>query len=146
MGARSSSVTSPLQDAGHVAAGPNASGARLAPRLLSRQAEVGALSHRRNGGGCLLWAVPYVSTALYRVVVLRGDSVGNRPAAGSRLRGRGAEGRAGPAGRPQKVPRRGTGPEVPRPMRESPGGAVVSSGLAWKFRPRGEDKRNPISL
>ena len=79
-------------------------------------------------------------------VVLGGDSVGNRPAAGSRLRGRGAEGRAGPAGRPQKVPRRGEGPDVSRPLEESTGGAIISSGVAWKFRPRGEDKRNPISL
>ena len=35
-------------------------------------------------------------------VVLGGGSVGSRPAAGGRLRGRGADGRASPAGRPQR--------------------------------------------
>ena len=49
-------------------------------------------------------------------VVLGGGSVGIRPPAGGRLRGRGADGRAGPAGRPQKVTRRGAGPEVSRPL------------------------------
>ena len=100
------------------------------------------------------WKLPVVGGAV-RVhgtvpggpkVVLGGGSVGSRPATGSRLRGRGTEGRASPAGRPQKMPRRGAGPEESRPLGESPGGAVVSNGVAWKFRPRGEDKRNPISL
>ena len=44
-------------------------------------------------------------------VVFCGGSVGSRPFAGGRLRGRGADGRASPAGRPQKVPRRGEGPK-----------------------------------
>ena len=39
--------------------------AQLVPHPPSPQAEIRALS--RRGGGCLLWAVPYVSTALYRV-------------------------------------------------------------------------------
>ena len=79
-------------------------------------------------------------------VVLGGGSVGSRPATGGRLRGRGADRRASPAGRPQKVPRRGEGPEVSRPLGESIGGVAESSGVAWKFRPRGEDRRNPIFL
>ena len=79
-------------------------------------------------------------------VVLGGGSVGSRPAAGGRLRWRGADGRASPDGRPQKVPRRGEGPEISRPVGESTGGEARARGVAWKFKPRGEDRRNPISL
>ena len=79
-------------------------------------------------------------------MVLRGGSVGSRPAAGSRLRGRGADGRASPADRRQKVPRRGEGPEMSRPLGESAGGVAKTGEVAWKFRPRTEDRRNRISL
>ena len=100
------------------------------------------------------WRLPIVGGAV-RVhgpvaggpqVVLGGGSVGSRPAAGGRLRGCGADGRASPAGRPQKVPRRGEGPEVSRPGGESTGGKAGASGVAWKCRPRVEDKRTHISL
>ena len=100
------------------------------------------------------WRLPVVGSAV-RVhgpvpggpkVVLGGGSVGSRPAAGGRLRGRGADGRVSPAGRPQKVPRRGEGPEVSRPVGESTGGEARAGGVAWKFKPRGEDGLNPISL
>ena len=37
------------------------------PKPPSPQAELRAVSRRRGDGRCLLWAVPYVSTALYRV-------------------------------------------------------------------------------
>ena len=79
-------------------------------------------------------------------VVLDGGSVGSRPAAGGRLRWRGADGRVSPADRPQKVPRRGAGPEVSCLLGGSTAGVAESGGVAWKFIPRGEDRRNPISL
>ena len=62
-----SSAANPLQGAGHVEAGPSASGARLAPRLPSQRAGTRALNRHQSGGGCRSWALPYVSTALYRV-------------------------------------------------------------------------------
>ena len=62
-------------------------------------------------------------------MVLGGGSVGNRPAAGDRLRGRGTDRRASPAGRTQKVPRRGEGPKISRPVGESTGGGVEP---AWR--------------
>ena len=65
--APSSLEANPPQGAGRVAAGPSASGAQLVPRPPSQQAEIRALSRRQSGGGCLLWVVPYVSTALYQV-------------------------------------------------------------------------------
>ena len=79
-------------------------------------------------------------------VVLGGGSVRSRPAARGRLRRRGADGRASPAGRSQKVPRRGEGSESSRPVRELAGGGAAAGGVAWKFKPRGEDRRNPITL
>ena len=62
-------------------------------------------------------------------MVLGGRSVGSRPATGGRLRGRGADGRASPTGRPQRVPRRGEGREVSRPLAESTGGVAEYSGV-----------------
>ena len=41
---------------------------------------------------------------------------------------------------------RGEGPEVSRPVGGSTGAEAGARGVAWKFRPRGEDKCNPISL
>ena len=79
-------------------------------------------------------------------MVLGGDSVGSRPAPRGRLRRRGTEGLAGSAGRPQKVPRRGEGSEGSRTVGVSAGGGANASGVAWKFKPRGEDRRNPITL
>ena len=78
-------------------------------------------------------------------VVLGGGLVGSRPAARGRLRRHGTEGRASPDGRPQKVPRRGKGSEGSRPMGESAGGGAGAGSVAWKFKPRGEDRRNPIT-
>ena len=49
------------------AGGPKRKRARLAPRLPSQRVGTRALNRQQSGGGCLLWAVPYVSTALYRV-------------------------------------------------------------------------------
>ena len=100
------------------------------------------------------WRLPVVDSAVHvhgpapsgPKVVLGGGSIGSRPAAGGRLRGHGADGRASPAGRPQKVPRRGEGSESSRPVGESAGGETRAGGVAWKFKPRGEDMRNPISL
>ena len=79
-------------------------------------------------------------------VVLDGGAVGSRPAAGGPLRGRGADGSASPADRPQKVPQRGEGSESSRPVGESAGGKARDGGVGWKFKPRGEDRRNPITL
>ena len=65
--ARSSSAANRLRRADRVAAGPSASRAQLAPHPPSQQAGIRALSRHLSGGCCLLWLVPYVSTALYRV-------------------------------------------------------------------------------
>ena len=66
-GALLSSGPSQRQGTSRVAAGVNRNGAQLVPQPPNPQAELRALGWRRGGGGCLLWAVPYVSTALYRV-------------------------------------------------------------------------------
>ena len=95
----------------------------------------------------MLWASPYVSTALYGVgemwcwVVAQSSGVPPR-----RICRGGTEGRVSPAGRPQKVPRRGERSEGSRPVGESTGGGAGAGGVAWKFKPRGEDRRKPITL
>ena len=56
-----------LQGTSRVASGVNRNEAQLVPQPPSPQAELRALGRRRGGGGCLLWAVPHVLTALYGV-------------------------------------------------------------------------------
>ena len=125
-----------------------------------KRGPTGASTSKSSGGaksvrpGQRRWRLPVVGS-IVRVhgpvpgcpkVVLGGGSVGSRPAAAGRIRGRGASGSASPAGRPEKVPRRGERSEGSRPVGESAGGEAGAGGVAWKFKPRGEDRRNPITL
>ena len=125
-----------------------------------KRGPTGASTSKSTGGATSVkpaprrWRLPVVGNTV-RVhgpvpggpkVVLGGGSIGSRPAAGGRLRGLGADGSASPAGRPQKMPRRGERSGSSRPVGESAGGEAGAGGVVWKFKPRGEYMRNPITL
>ena len=95
---------------------------------------------RRSDGGCVTWAVPYVSTALYRVarrwcwVVARSRVV---PPLGAVFVGVAPKGLRAPLVVPKRCRSGGRGPNALRG--ESAGGGAGAGGMAWKFKPRGED-------